>query len=141
MRGMAPADAHTERIPSDQVAELTVGDVMIARPKSLPGDASVSDVRRAFSHPSVRTVLLAENGAFRGAIERDRLPDTASSDEPASTYADTDPVTATPAMPIPEAMRLLEDRNEPRLVVLDEDGATLRGLLCLHRSSGSFCVH
>jgi CBS domain-containing protein len=137
---MAPPDAHTERMPSDQAAELTVGEVMIARPKTLPGDALVSDVRRAFAQPSVRTVLLAENGMFRGAIERDRLPEDASSDAPAVSYADTDPVTATPAMRIPEAIALLERRSEPRLIVLDEDGATLRGLLCLHRGSGSFCV-
>jgi len=119
---------------------MTVGEVMIARPKTHPADALVGDIRRAFEQPSVRTVLLADDGIFRGAIERDRLPADAPEDEPAVGYADTAPVTATPAMPIPEAIALLEHQAEPRLIVLDEDGATLRGLLCFNRGSDEFCV-
>ncbi|HEY1519093.1 MAG TPA: CBS domain-containing protein [Solirubrobacteraceae bacterium] len=119
---------------------MTVGDVMMARPKTLPGDVLVADVRRAFELPSVRTVLLADDGIFRGAIQRDDLPADALADERATRYADTQPVTATPAMPIPDAIKLLEGQSEPRLIVLDEDGATLRGLLCFNRGSDEFCV-
>jgi CBS domain-containing protein len=122
------------------VVEKTVGEVMISRPKTHPADALVADVRRAFEQPSVRTVLLADDGAFRGAIEREGLPADASDDEPAVRYADANPVTATPSMPIPDAIALLEGQPEPRLIVLDEDGATLRGLLCFNRSSDEFCV-
>jgi hypothetical protein len=43
-------------------------------------------------------------------------------------------------MPIAEAIKLLDARSEPRLIVLDEDGATLRGLLCFNRSSSGFCL-
>lgn len=132
--------ARTGRRSSDEVVELTVGEVMIAKPKTLPGDVSVGDVRRAFEYPSVRTVLLADDGVFRGAIERDQLPADAPAGEPASRYADTEPVTATPATPIPEAIKLLDGQSEPRLIVLDEDGATLRGLLCFNRGSDEFCV-
>ena len=132
--------ARTGRIASDEAVVLTVGEVMIARPKTQPADAVVADVRRAFENPSVRTVLLADDGAFRGAIEREELPEDAGADEPAARYADTDPVTATPAMPISEAVKLLDDQTEPRLIVLDEDGVTLRGLLCFNRGSSEFCV-
>lgn len=125
---------------SDEAAGLTVGEVMIASPKTHPGDARVGDIRRAFENPSVRTVLLADGGIFRGAIDRDRLPDDAPADEPAVTYADTEPVSAAPAMPIAEAFELLEEQAEPRLIVLDEDGTTLRGLLCFNRESQEFCV-
>jgi CBS domain-containing protein len=125
---------------TDEVIELTVGEVMIAEPKTHPADASVGDVRVAFEKPSVRTVLLAHDGVFRGAIERDKLPDDAPADEPAARYAETEPATATPGMPITEAIKLLDDQAEPRLIVLDEDGATLRGLLCFNRSSSEFCV-
>ncbi len=125
---------------SHEATEMTVGEVMIARPKTQPGDALVGDVRRAFEQPSVRTVLLADDGVFRGAIERDDVPADAADGEPAITYADTEPVTATPATPVPEAIKLLEDQPEPRLIVLDEDGATLRGLLCFNRGSDEFCV-
>lgn len=125
---------------SDEAVVLTVGEVMMGQPKTHPADALVGDVRRAFEKPSVRTVLLADGVVFRGAIERDHLPENAPADEPAARYADTEPVTATPAMPISEAIKLLDDQPEPRLIVLDEDGATLRGLLCFDRSSSEFCV-
>jgi CBS domain-containing protein len=132
--------ARTGRIASGEVTEMTVGEVMMSKPKTHPADALVGDVRRAFEKPSVRTVLLADDGNFRGAIERDRLPDEAGDDEPAARYADTEPVTATPATPIPRAIELLGDMAEPRLIVLDEDGATLRGLLCFNRGADEFCV-
>lgn len=119
---------------------MTVGEVMIAKPKTMPSGALVADVRRAFENPSVRTVLLADDGAFRGAIERELLPAGALGDERALRYADTDPVTTTASVPIPEAIELLDARAEPRLIVLDDDGSTLAGLLCFNRSSSGFCV-
>ncbi|HUA05382.1 MAG TPA: CBS domain-containing protein [Solirubrobacteraceae bacterium] len=133
--------ARTGRIASDEAAVLTVGEVMIPRPKTMPADALVADARRAFENPSVRTVLLADDdGTFAGAVERDAVPAGASDDDHVATYADTDPVTATPDMPIPEAIKLLDGQAEPRLIVLDEDGATLRGLLCFNRGASEFCV-
>lgn len=125
---------------SDDAVALTVGEVMIARPKTQPAHALVGDVRRAFENTSVRTVLLADDGIFRGAIDRNALPDDAHADERAVTYADTEPVTASPEMPVAEAVGLLDELAEPRLIVLDEDGATLRGLLCFNRGSNEFCV-
>ncbi|MGZ4182711.1 MAG: CBS domain-containing protein [Solirubrobacteraceae bacterium] len=128
------------RIPQAEAIGMTVGEVMIAKPKTLPGDAVVADVRRAFENPSVRTVLLADDGMVRGAVERDLLPGDAAADEPASRYVESDPVTTTPGVPIAEAIELLDARPEPRLIVLDDDGATLRGLVCFNRSSSGFCV-
>jgi hypothetical protein len=43
-------------------------------------------------------------------------------------------------VPVAEAIQLLDARPEPRLIVLDDDGATLRGLVCFNRSSSGFCV-
>lgn len=113
---------------------------MIAKPKTLPADAEVGDLRRAFENPSVRTVLLADDGCFRGAIERDLLPAAAAANEPAARYVESDPVTTTPEVRVAEAIELLDARPEPRLIVLDDDGATLRGLVCFNRSSSGFCV-
>ena len=33
-----------------------------------------------------------------------------------------------------------EGRSEPRLIVLDEDGVTLRGLVCANGSGTGFCI-
>jgi CBS domain-containing protein len=123
----------------EQALELRVAEVMIAKPKTLPPTARVADVRDVFEKRNVRTVLLAEGGRFRGAIERDALPLTATDDEPALRFADAEPLTTTPDMPMREVLPLLDGRAEPRLVVLDEDGVTLRGLLCADSSGTGFC--
>src|SRR5215470_10068456 len=102
-------------IPRDEAMELRVGEVMIANPKTLPSDAVVADVRRLFEKPNVRTVLLADDGAFRGAIERENVPADAPDDAAASTYADLDPLAVSPDLPMAEAVALLERRGEPRL--------------------------
>lgn len=81
-RGLV-SDLTSHKVALEDVAEKTVGDVMIRRPKTLPRDAVVGDVRRAFERPGVRTVLLAANERFLGAIERGGLPVDAGGHEPA----------------------------------------------------------
>jgi len=137
---MASPDGNAPRIPATEALGLTIGEVMISQPKTLPATVLVRDVREVFQQPSHRTVLLADEGIFRGSIQRARLPADASDDEPAARYVEEQPVTATPAMPIPEALVLLELQPEPRLIVLDEDGQHLRGLLCFNRTAQGFCV-
>ena len=89
---------------------LTVGEVMIRAPKTLPAAASVGEVRRLFGRPNVRTVLLTDAGAFAGAIERDRLPHDHPDSTPARECIEPEPATATPGMPMSDAVRLLEAR-------------------------------
>jgi CBS domain-containing protein len=137
---VAPEDRTSRRVSLADAADKTVGDVMIARPKTLSADASVGDVRSAFERPSLRSVLLVDNERFIGAIERDGLPADAPEDEPASVHVELQPLTVTPAMPMPEAVELLKRCSEPRLIVLDADGVTLRGLLCANPSTSGFCV-
>jgi CBS domain-containing protein len=124
----------------EQAVDMLVGDVMIANPKTLPASALVGDVRGIFERKNVRTVLLADDGMFRGAIERGGLPDSAADDEPAVQFADAESLSTTPGTPMREALALLDGRDEPRLVVLDEDGVTLRGLLCADTAGTGFCV-
>jgi len=127
-------------IAREDAVGLTVGEVMISRPKTLPVDALVGDARRLFERPNVRTLLLVENEAFRGAIERDGLPPAAGDAEPVLRYVEEEPVTATPEMPMSEALQLLAGQREPRLVVLGDDGVTLRGLVCTNSTATGFCV-
>ena len=129
-----------DALTREQAAGMLVGEVMIANPKTLPASALVGDVRGVFERRTVRTVLLAEDRVFRGAIERDGLPGTAADDEPALRFADAEPLSTTPDTPMRDALALLDGRDEPRLVVLDEDGVTLRGLLCADTAGTGFCV-
>ena len=50
---------------------MTVGEVMIRAPKTLPVGALVGDVRQMFERPSMRSVLLADGERF--AEHRDRF--------------------------------------------------------------------
>jgi CBS domain-containing protein len=47
--------------------------------------------------------------------------------------------TITPDRPVTEAMDILDTRGLARLVVLEEDGVTLAGLLCLDLKRAGFC--
>jgi CBS domain-containing protein len=134
-------DQSRHRIPREEALPLTVGEVMIARPKTFPSDITVGEVRQAFEHSSQRVVLLVEGSTFHGAIDRDALDPEAPDTAPAVTFARRDVATVTPATPLADAVELLDRNHEPRLVVLDEDAQTLRGLLCFNQSSASFCVH
>jgi CBS domain-containing protein len=120
--------------------ELTVGEAMLSRPKTLPADATVGDLRRAFSVDTMRMALLVDGDAFAAAVERGSLPATAADDEPALAYARADVPRVEPGLPMREAMGHLEESDVGRLVVVDGDGVTLRGLLCLKRAADSFCV-
>jgi CBS domain-containing protein len=112
---------------------------MLARPKTLPADATVADVRRLFEKPSVRTALLVDGAAFRAALDRDGLPAGAADDEPALRYAAAGD-TISPDAPVADALVRLAGLPEPRLVVVDPDGTTLRGLVCLSGGGSRFCV-
>jgi CBS domain-containing protein len=128
------------RLPREQALPLTVGEVMIARPKTFRADVAVSEVRRAFEQSSQRVVLLVDGSTFKGAIDRRAIDPEAPDTAPAVPFARLDVATVTPATPLAHAVELLDRNREPRLVVLDEDGHTLRGLLCFNESSASFCV-
>jgi CBS domain-containing protein len=137
---MATSGDADRTMTAQDAAGRTVGEVMLARPKTLAGDAPVGAVRAAFERPTVRTVLLADGARFVGAIERSGLPDDAPDAAPARDYVEADPLTVTPEMAMSEVMPLLEGRDEPRLIVLDEDGVTLHGLVCGNGSGAGFCV-
>jgi CBS domain-containing protein len=123
-----------------EAEELTVGEAMLSRPKTLPANATVGEVRRAFSANTMRMVLLVDGGAFAGALVRGDLPDTADDAEPASAYASTDAPRVAPGVPVREALGRIEGADEGRLVVVDDDGVTLRGLICLKRAADTLCV-
>jgi CBS domain-containing protein len=133
-------DRSNRRIPRDQALDKSVGELMITHPKTFAADSDVGQVRDAFEHSSQRVVLLADDGRFCGAIERGALDPQAPADAPAAPFATTDVRSVTPSTTIADAVALLDENSEPRLIVLDDDGRTLCGLLCFNQGSASFCV-
>jgi CBS domain-containing protein len=134
-----PGLVHTH-VDRDEAAGRLVRDVMVNRPKTLPADATVADLRRQFENPRVQSALLADEGRFAGAIAPTELPEDADDAEPARAYARTDIPTLPPDATMEDAIALLEARGDFRLVVLDGDGATLAGLLCLDKRGTTFCT-
>jgi CBS domain-containing protein len=137
---MSDPDLVHTHVDRDDAAGRLVRDVMVHRPKTLPADATVGDLRRQFENPRVQTALLADGGRFVGAIAPSELPDSADAAEPARAYARADVPTLAPDATMAEALALLDERGDFRLVVLDGDDATLAGLLCLDRRGTTFCT-
>jgi CBS domain containing-hemolysin-like protein len=127
--------------------EKTVGEVMVTRPKSLPGDATVGEVMDVFDDDHVHMVLLVEGGILRGTLERpdltaalrsDSAPERHSMGRPALPLASLSGRTVPSTMPVLTAWELLLARRSRRSAVVDERGALL-GLLCLKRRLTGFC--
>jgi CBS domain-containing protein len=146
MPAAAPAlyDAGVEGCEHGGVAvpvaeERLVREIMVSRPKTLPADATVADVRRLFENQSVRTALLVDGPRFAGALEREDVPDAAAAEEPATHYVRDEVATIGPEQSAHEAASTMASLGTRRLVVLDADGVTLRGLVCLTTDLESFC--
>jgi CBS domain-containing protein len=115
----------------------TTADVMLRHPKTLPGSATVADVRALLAdHTSVQMVLLADGDAFRGAITE--LPDDVADSAPALDYADHAPATLSPTASAAEAFDAAAQLPHRRVVVLGDDGELL-GLVCLDETRTRFC--
>jgi len=134
------ADCSNEKIPRDAASQGRVADVMVTRPKTLPASATVRDLRQLFENPHVATALLVDGPRFAGAIDKDALPDVAPDDASAISYVQAERNTVTPEATMEEALAYLDSANARRLIVVAEDGATLRGLLCLDSKRTGFCV-
>lgn len=127
----APAD-----IPPGLVGR-SVAEVMIDRPKTLPGGATIAEARAALLDGHVHVVLLVEGDVLVGTVERGDLTH-APDDGLARSYAVLVGRTVVPTTPAGEAWALLVAGGRRRLAVVDEQGA-LRGLLCLKRRRTGFC--
>jgi predicted transcriptional regulator len=116
-----------------------VRDVMLTRPKTLPAEAKVADLRRLFANPRVETALLVDRSRLVGVVDRERLDDGHPDDAPASSLAHRERVTIGADATVAEAMARLDENSATRLVVVGADGTTVEGLLCLNTRRNGFC--
>jgi CBS domain-containing protein len=117
----------------------TAADVMLGAPKTLPATASVDEVRRFLEDDHVRIALLADGASFRGAITaiEDHIPADAS----ALQFAQRTPHTISPRAPAAVAFAQAQQDPHHRVVVLDDDGETLLGLICVSQDGKRLCRH
>ena len=136
---MSSTDCTNPRVDRSSGDDLRVRDAMVATPKTMPADGTVADLRTMFANQHVRTALLVDGEEFAGVVHRDAVTEDAAEDRPARDLARRDVPTIHPGAPLAEAWELLDAGGESRLVVLDPDGRTLRGLLCLTGDRAGFC--
>ena len=117
-------------------AARTAADLMLREPKTLPGDASVSEVRAVLANPKVHMVLLADGTRFRAAVTE--IPGAAPDTEPAATYADPNPATIASDVSGELAFQRAAASPNRRVIVLGDDDELL-GLLCLDPGRTHFC--
>lgn len=128
-----------ERVSTDGTADLRVRDAMVSSPKTMPADGTVAELRAMFANPHVVSALLVDGAEFVGVVHRDDVPDDAADGQPARALASRDVATIGPDAPLAEALSVLDRNADRRLVVLESDGRTLRGLLCLTGDRDGFC--
>lgn len=121
------------------VADRTVGEVMIRTPKTLPGGASIADAKQFFTNPKLISAVLLDGDIFVGLLDRTDLPSLVPDVAPVRTYCKRDVPTVTPQTPVSIAEQILDAYGTTRLVVLDDDGSTFAGLLALDRKRSGFC--
>jgi predicted transcriptional regulator len=124
----------------DDVVRRSVRDVMLSRPKTLPADATVADLRRLFANPRVETAVLVDRSRFVGVIDREGVDEVLPDDVPARSLARGDGVTIGADATVADAMARLDANRASRLVVVGDDGVTLQGLLCLNTRRTGFCA-
>jgi CBS domain-containing protein len=136
---MSTRECTNERVTRDAAAGLRVRDAMVSAPKTMPADGSLADLRAMFANSHMVTAVLVDGSEFVGVVHRDELDGDASGAQPARGLARRDVATIEPDAPLTEALTDLDERASRRLVVLDPDGRTLRGLLCMTKDRNGFC--
>ena len=116
-----------------------VADVMVTRPKTLPAEASIGQVRAKFDDDHIVMVLLVEGDVLRGTLVRDDVPSDAAAVAPALPLARTTGRTVLPSESADVVFRWLVDSGQRRLAVVD-GGDRLLGLICLTRRRTGFCT-
>ena len=136
---MITEECTNERVARDAAPGARVRDAMVTSPKTTPADGTVADLRTTFANPHVVSALLVDGPEFVGVVDRDSLRDETPDGQTARSLARRDVATIHADAPLAEALAVLDDHAERRLVVLDRDGRTLRGLLCLTGDRSGFC--
>jgi CBS domain-containing protein len=136
---MTTGDCTNQRVTRDAAGGARVRKAMVSAPKTMPADGTVADLRAMFANPHVVAALLVDGAEFAGVVERDGVDDDTPDERPARALARRDMATIDADAPLAQALAVLDAGAERRLVVLDRDGRTLRGLLCLTSDRSGFC--
>lgn len=109
---------------SASLDELTVADVLIRHPKTLPVDATAAQARQAFQDDHVHMLLLVStDDVLIGTLVRQDLPDQAADGDPVRPYAVMNQRTVDASLNAEAARQLLLSLNQRRRAVVDDEDA------------------
>lgn len=127
------------QVTRDDAVTGRARDVMLAHPKTLPGDATLADARAFFANPKVISAIVVDGSAFVGLLDRSDLPSLEPDNSPIRTFTRRAVPTTRPDHLVADVMAELDDGGLARMVVLENDDLTLAGLLCLDLQRAGFC--
>lgn len=123
-----------------ELAALPVSAAVTKRGKELSAAATVGDARALFDNGSVQVVPVLSGATYVGAVSRDVLAADLDPATPVAGLASPLVPTALASSPGADAFAELDRAGATRLVVLDDDGVTYRGLVCLTSDRERACV-
>ena len=128
----------TSHVSLDEAAILTVGEVMISRPKTLPATPPSPTRAGSFRTRASGRRSSSRTAATPGSSTREGV---AGEDDGAAVAALASTSTGTAAHDdtVASALERMDAAGTDRLAVVPPDG-TLRGLVCLSRSHGQLCT-
>jgi len=126
------------RVALEQADDLTAADVLHSRFDTLPGSASVADVRAWFAGSEHRELaLLANDGMYAGSLLRADVNGDIDGQRRADGLARSAP-TVSPQAPAMRARELALAAPARRLPVVDDDGRLI-GVVAITPDLQGFC--
>ncbi|WP_412067043.1 DUF294 nucleotidyltransferase-like domain-containing protein [Rubrivirga sp. IMCC43871] len=120
--------------------DTTLGDVLRAEATTIDVSATVRDAAQAMSEGETDAVVLVQDGVPMGVITEGDLvkrvlANNGDLDGPAMALVDRPPIALRTADRLYDAMRTMMRERIRRVVVVDDDGGHLRGLLSAEDAS------
>lgn len=117
-----------------------IAQAVNSRGRALDGTHTASDARSLLSNPSVAVIPVLDEGGYLGAVDGSALGPDVPDSTPLARLARPLLPTATASEPAEGALARLDRHGALRLVVLDEDERTYRGIVCLRSDRERICV-
>lgn len=116
-----------------------IADALNRRGRELRVSSTAEEARALLENPSVTVVPVLDEDRYLGAVDSSAL-DTVADDTPLGPIARPLLPTAVATESAETAFARADEVGALRLVVLDEDGSTYRGLVCLRSDGVRLCV-
>lgn len=123
----------------DEVAAFPASAITL-RGKELQADDPAAAARALLARETVKVIPVLDGARYVGAVDSNVLACAAAENVPVGHLATSLLPVAAATAPTREALQALDADGGSRLVVLDEDGATYVGLVCLRGDRRRLCL-